>query len=50
VSDPAKDLITKLLVKNPENRITLDDAMNHAWFKVELPAEPVVDPEVLRGS
>lgn len=47
MSDHAKDLITKLLVKNPENRITLEDALNHEWFKVELTEEPIVDKEVI---
>ena len=32
VSSNAKDLITKLLIKDPKHRITLDAAMNHPWF------------------
>jgi len=32
VSEDAKDLIAKLLVKDPEQRITLDDALKHRWF------------------
>lgn len=32
ISDDAKDLILKLLVKSPENRITLKDVICHPWF------------------
>jgi len=32
VSPMAKDFISKLLVKKPENRISLDKAMSHPWF------------------
>merc|ERR1712137_1439930 len=32
VSDDAKDLIAKLLVKDPEKRITLEGALKHRWF------------------
>lgn len=48
VSIPALDLISKLLDKDPEKRITLEDALNHEWFKVELTEEPVVDTEVIK--
>lgn len=34
ISDTAKDLITKLLQKDPKTRISLDDALNHKWFSV----------------
>ena len=33
VSAHAKDLISKLLVKDPKRRISLEDAMNHPWFE-----------------
>eukprot|EP00483_Globobulimina_turgida_P013131 UN13155 len=33
VSDDAKDLIKKLLIKNPNNRISLQDALKHKWFQ-----------------
>jgi len=32
ISDSAKDLITKLLTKDQNKRITLDEALNHKWF------------------
>ena len=32
VSPTAKDFISKLLVKKPEHRISLDKAMSHPWF------------------
>merc|ERR1712137_1522798 len=33
ISKEAKDLISKLLIKNPAQRITCDNAMKHAWFE-----------------
>lgn len=45
MSDPAKDLITKLLVKNPDGRISLTDALEHEWFKTEVPTEMTVNHE-----
>ena len=32
VTPMAKDLITRLLMKDPKQRITLDNAMAHPWF------------------
>jgi serine/threonine protein kinase len=32
VSDECKHLITKMLIKNPKDRITVDDALKHPWF------------------
>jgi len=32
LSDTSKDLIKKLLQKDPKKRITLNEAMNHRWF------------------
>ena len=32
VSSTAKDLVTKLLIKDPKQRISLDAAMAHPWF------------------
>eukprot|EP01042_Synura_sphagnicola_P000817 gene817-907_t len=31
----AKDLITKLLVVDPSRRLTAEEALNHAWIKVD---------------
>ena len=33
LSNAGKDLIKKLLVKDPKKRITASEALNHAWFK-----------------
>lgn len=32
VSDEAKDLIKKLLVVNPNNRLELDEVVKHSWI------------------
>jgi len=32
VSSEAKDLVIKMTEKNPEKRITIDEALNHPWF------------------
>merc|ERR1719229_69034 len=32
VSGDAKDLISKLLIKDPAHRISLEDALKHQWF------------------
>ncbi|CAO3621890.1 unnamed protein product [Cunninghamella echinulata] len=33
LSDPAKDLIQKILVTKPDQRITMNQIHNHEWFK-----------------
>ena len=33
ISKEAKDLISKLLIKNPAQRITCENAMKHSWFE-----------------
>lgn len=35
-------------MKNPEERISLDDAMNHEWFKTKLTDEPIIDTDVVK--
>ena len=32
VSDSAKDLVSKMLNKDPESRISAQDCLNHPWF------------------
>lgn len=39
VSDEAKDLVTKMLAKDPEKRITADECSNHPWFKINHVSE-----------
>jgi len=36
VSDSAKDLITKLLIKDPTKRYTLKEALAHEWLQVDI--------------
>jgi len=32
ISEKAKDLVSKMLEKDPKDRITTKDALNHSWF------------------
>ncbi|KAM6954485.1 serine/threonine-protein kinase Chk2 [Aplochiton taeniatus] len=34
VSDPAKDLVRKLLVVDPSKRLTIQEALNHPWLQL----------------
>lgn len=34
ISDSAKDLIDKFLANDADDRISLDEALNHPWFKI----------------
>ncbi|OBA27578.1 Pkinase-domain-containing protein [Hanseniaspora valbyensis NRRL Y-1626] len=43
LSDGAVDLIKKMLIVNPLNRITVDEIFDHEWFKVDLPEYLVPD-------
>jgi len=43
VSDTAKDLISKLLVRDPEQRLSAREALQHAWFASSL--EPIQLPQ-----
>eukprot|EP01128_Nolandella_sp_AFSM9_P011388 TRINITY_DN80_c0_g1_i1.p1 TRINITY_DN80_c0_g1~~TRINITY_DN80_c0_g1_i1.p1 ORF type:complete len:378 (+),score=126.02 TRINITY_DN80_c0_g1_i1:49-1134(+) len=36
VGDDAKDFIQKLLLKNPKDRLTAEQALSHPWFKSKL--------------
>lgn len=40
ISEKAKDLIRKLLVKDPRDRISASDALNHPWLNVSIPQAP----------
>eukprot|EP00210_Caulerpa_lentillifera_P003314 g3165.t1 len=36
-SEDVRDLLTKMLEKDPERRITLDEILEHRWFRFRLP-------------
>lgn len=40
ISDEAKDLISKMLCKDPEKRIKINLALNHKWFKKWKSCDP----------
>lgn len=48
LSASAVDLIKKMLIVNPLNRITVDEIFEHEWFKTDLPEYLV--PERLKGK
>jgi serine/threonine protein kinase len=33
LSDPAKDFISRILLTNPKNRLSLTEMLNHEWIK-----------------
>ncbi|KAD0637535.1 hypothetical protein R6Q59_012364 [Mikania micrantha] len=48
ISAGAKDLISKMLTRNPKNRITADKALEHSWLKEDGEASEVpMDSAVL---
>eukprot|EP00004_Rigifila_ramosa_P020837 TRINITY_DN545_c0_g1_i1.p1 TRINITY_DN545_c0_g1~~TRINITY_DN545_c0_g1_i1.p1 ORF type:complete len:588 (-),score=152.43 TRINITY_DN545_c0_g1_i1:219-1829(-) len=59
LSDQARDIVSKMLLVDPINRITIDEIRRHPWFQTNLPAylsaPPVqttreitqIDPEIL---
>ena len=38
MSDDCSDLIQKILVLNPEDRFSIEDIQNHAWYQTSLPS------------
>ena len=36
ISDPAKDLIRLMLTLDPNSRITVEEALEHPWIKVNI--------------
>jgi calcium-dependent protein kinase len=47
VSQPAKDLIKKMLTKNPAQRITAEQALQHEWFDQASQDIIDIDPNIL---
>ena len=43
ISDPAKDLIFRMLQKDPLNRITISEIKQHKWFSNKLSLFQVID-------
>lgn len=48
ISEQAKDLIKKLLVKNPKERLTAQQAMGHPWF--QLCQQGIMEPVNLNAT
>ena len=46
LSNSAKDLISKMLVTDPMQRITIDEMRAHSWFKADLPRYLAVPPRI----
>lgn len=49
VSDEAKDFISKILVADPEKRITVEGMMEHPWMNKELDKSKKLDGEVKKS-
>uniref|UniRef100_A0A914WI19 Protein kinase domain-containing protein n=1 Tax=Plectus sambesii TaxID=2011161 RepID=A0A914WI19_9BILA len=47
VSDDAKDLICRLLVKDVRVRFTADDVLRHPWIRNDAPKTPLQTPDIL---
>jgi calcium-dependent protein kinase len=44
LSSSSKDLVEKLLIKDPKKRITITEALQHQWFKlVKTEEQPMAD-------
>jgi calcium-dependent protein kinase len=48
ISDKAKDLITKLLIYDPEQRPSAEDALKHPW--IQESAKQAIDSSVAMGA
>jgi len=50
VSREAKDLISKLLIKNPKNRLDAEQALAHKWFRKATTTKIIeVDPNIINS-
>ncbi|KAL0771047.1 hypothetical protein Bca101_036198 [Brassica carinata] len=48
VSENAKDLVKKMLTKDPNNRISASNVLEHSWIKIQAPYKPIDNVLVLR--
>lgn len=49
-SEEAKDLISKLLVKEEKERLSIEEALEHSWFKTfEAKEGYVIDAEIIES-
>lgn len=48
VSDEAKDLLEKMLQKDPAKRISAIDSMSHRWFEISHADKPVTDKKIFQ--
>jgi calcium-dependent protein kinase len=49
ISLEAKDLIKRLLIKNPEKRIDIEEAYNHPWFSLKFSEGEIKNIETILG-
>ncbi|CAG9313715.1 unnamed protein product [Blepharisma stoltei] len=47
ISEPAKDLLRKLIVTDPNQRLCADDALRHHWFSDAPKAKIELDPNII---
>jgi serine/threonine protein kinase len=48
ISEEAKDLIQMMLIVDPQERVSVDDALNHPWFTRFFPNAD--KPRILRNT
>ena len=49
VSDEAKDFISKILVADPDKRITIEGMQNHPWMSKDLDQNVKLNAEVKKS-